>query len=181
VSVPVDPQAVLLFFAVLAAPDAPGAELRRRLEQEFSPILDEAGPYTHAEGAFYEPEMGPNLTKSIWFCSQPIHPGELVGIKLHTNRLEAHYARGQGRRLNIDPGYADQARVVLITGKDRAQRIYVGKGLYEEITLLYRKNEGFQSLPWTYPDYQRPDVLEAFHRQRQALRERLKEQSCTST
>jgi len=41
---------------------------------------------------------------------------------------------------------------VLATTKDNAHRIYLGQGIYAEVTLIYRGRR-FCPLPWTYPDY----------------------------
>jgi hypothetical protein len=43
-------------------------------------------------------------------------------------------------------------RFVLATGKNFTHRIYLGRGIYADLTLVYRGG-GFQALPWTYPDY----------------------------
>lgn len=179
-SVPRGPNPVMLFFAVLGAPEAPVEALMRRLEMEFSPMAHASAPYAFDESAYYEPEMGPNLRKCLWCCAQPILPDELVGIKLHTNRLEAHFASQKGRRLNIDPGYLDLARVVLATGKDSAHRIYAGQGIFEEITLLFHRKAGFEALPWTYPDYRRGEALVFFNEAREIFYQGRKEAGCTS-
>jgi hypothetical protein len=44
------------------------------------------------------------------------------------------------------------SRFVLATGKNYSHRIYIGKGIYADLTLIYTKG-GFTTLPWTYPDY----------------------------
>jgi len=41
---------------------------------------------------------------------------------------------------------------VLATGKNFTHRIYIGGGIYADLTLIYQKG-AFQTLPWTYPDY----------------------------
>ena len=56
------------------------------------------------------------------------------------------------RQVNIDPGFLLMERLVLATGKNFAHRIYIGKCIYADLTLIYQKN-GYQPLPWTYPDY----------------------------
>ena len=48
-------------------------------------------------------------------------------------------------------------RLVLATGKNFAHRIYIGKCIYADLTLIYQKN-GYQPLPWTYPDYAHDDI-----------------------
>lgn len=58
---------------------------------------------------------------------------------------------GVPRRVNIDPGYLDGARLVLASTKDHAHRIYLGGGMHAEVTLRYRQGR------WTPFDYTFPD------------------------
>ena len=51
--------------------------------------------------------------------------------------------------------------MVLATTKDYSHRIYLGQGIYGEVTLRYR-NGGFHPWEWTYPDYASPRYLEIF-------------------
>jgi hypothetical protein len=76
----------------------------------------------------------------------------LVAIKTATNQIEQHYSQTGKRRINIDPGYMLAERFVLASGKNFNHRIYIGDGIYADLTLIYQKG-GFQQLPWTYPDY----------------------------
>ena len=77
----------------------------------------------------------------------------LVAVKLWTNQLESfRLNENQGRTVNIDPGYIAAAKFVLATGKDYSHRIYLGEGIYGDLTLIYRSG-GYAPLPWTYPDY----------------------------
>jgi hypothetical protein len=43
-------------------------------------------------------------------------------------------------------------RFVLASGKNFSHRVYIGSGIYADLTLIYQKGS-FQKLPWTYPDY----------------------------
>ena len=56
------------------------------------------------------------------------------------------------RPINLDVGYVAPAKLVLASMKDFAHRIYLGRGVYAEITLQYRKGR-WESLHWTFPDY----------------------------
>jgi hypothetical protein len=56
-------------------------------------------------------------------------------------------------------------QVVLATGKRFSHRIYMGQGIYADLTLIYHK-KAFQKLPWTYPDYCRPDMRQFLQRVR---------------
>jgi hypothetical protein len=69
-----------------------------------------------------------------------------------TNDLEHEHSSNGKRVVNIDPGYLLHERFVLATGKNYSHRIYIGKGIYADLTLIYAKG-GFKPLPWTYPDY----------------------------
>ena len=52
----------------------------------------------------------------------------------------------------MDPGYMLPERFVLASGKNFSHRIYIGLGIYADLTLIYQKGS-FHKLPWTYPDY----------------------------
>lgn len=101
---------------------------------------------------YYEKEMGSPLARRLVVFKPLIQQTELVDIKISTNDLETAYAIGGKRRINIDPGYLLLERFVLATGKNYAHRIYMGKGIYADLTLIY-SNGRYQTLSWTYPDY----------------------------
>jgi hypothetical protein len=87
----------------------------------------------------------------------------LATVKHMTNRLEVRWSTPQGqRRVNIDPGYLDLAKVVLASTKDHSHRLYIGEGIFAEVTLRYRQR-AFQVWEWTYPDYRTPVTLTFFH------------------
>jgi hypothetical protein len=102
--------------------------------------------------SYYEKEMGHPLFRRIFVFKSLIEQENLADIKLKTNALEALFMVDDKRQVNIDPGYLLMERLVLATGKNFAHRIYIGKYIYADLTLIYQKN-GYQPLPWTYPDY----------------------------
>jgi len=90
-----------------------------------------------------------------------------------TNRLEARWSTAHGqRRVNIDPGYLDLAKVVLASTKDYNHRLYIGDGIFAEVTLCYRQH-AFQAWAWTYPDYRVPTTLTFFHQLRELYKHQL--------
>jgi len=101
---------------------------------------------------YYEPEMGAPLARRVLAFKNLVRQNELPSIKLTTNRLEEAYAQNGKRRVNIDPGYLLLERLVLASGKNFSHRIYIGQGIYADLTLIYQHG-GFEKLPWTYPDY----------------------------
>lgn len=102
--------------------------------------------------AYYEQEMGTPLFRRLLAFHSLIDQLALAGIKLATNRLEDQYTDNGRRRVNIDPGYLLYERFVLASGKNFSHRIYIGKKIYADLTLIYQRG-AFETLPWTYPDY----------------------------
>ncbi len=101
---------------------------------------------------YYEEEMGRGLKKLFISFRNLIEREALADIKLLTTSLEKKYSSEGRRKYNLDPGYITLANIVLATTKDFSHRIYLRKGIYAEVTLIFRKGR-FESLPWTYPDY----------------------------
>jgi len=101
---------------------------------------------------YYAIEMGTPLARRMLVFKDLIEQSALAGIKLATNELEKSFTRDGKRCVNIDPGYLLYERFVLATGKNYAHRIYIGSGIYADLTLIFQQG-AYQSLPWTYPDY----------------------------
>ncbi len=101
---------------------------------------------------YYAREMGTPLYRRMLAYKHLVAQEALPEVKHATNRLETRYAVDGRRRVNIDPGLLLRERFVLATGKNFAHRIYLGQRIYADLTLVYRGG-GFQTLPWTYPDY----------------------------
>ena len=102
--------------------------------------------------AYYQSEMGTPLFRRMIVFKQLIEQQALPEIKRATNEIEKRYVANDKRRVNIDPGYLLLERFVLATGKNFSHRIYIGKKIYADLTLIYQKG-GFRALPWTFPDY----------------------------
>jgi hypothetical protein len=69
------------------------------------------------------------------------------------------------RTLNLDPGYLSLAKVVLASTKDYSHRLYLGRGIYGEVTLFF-KDKSYNPYPWTYPDYRTPEYINFFNQMR---------------
>ncbi len=138
-----------------------------RLEQAWGPISAWTAPFPFSHTTYYQAEMGEGLYKSYSAFERLIEPMEIVAIKLATNEIEADLASDGRRRINIDPGYIEAAKLVLATTKNFSHRIYLGEGIYGDVQLFWREGR-FQSNPWTYADYQEPLSLEFFTAIRQA-------------
>ena len=107
---------------------------------------------------YYESEMNAPLFRRMLTFKELIKQSSLADIKNLTNEIESNYSMEEKRLVNIDPGYMLKERFVLATGKNFAHRIYIGKKIYADLTLIYTKGD-FKKLPWTYPDYTDKNML----------------------
>jgi hypothetical protein len=101
---------------------------------------------------YYCKEMGKPLYRRMLVFKRLIEQETLAEVKLATNDVEQTYTNGGNRCVNIDPGYLLLERFVLATGKNYTHRIYIGRGIYADLTLIFQKG-AYRALPWTYPDY----------------------------
>jgi len=102
---------------------------------------------------YYYKEMGSPLYRKVFVFKPLIAQNELAMIKEQTNGIEDEFVTDGNRAVNIDPGYLVSSRFILATGKEYSHRIYIGRKIYADLTLMYSKKHGFQTLAWTYPDY----------------------------
>ncbi len=106
---------------------------------------------------YYEAEMGAHLYRRIFAFTSLIEQPALVDVKLATNKLEKKWTQNGKRQINLDPGYLLAERLVLATGKNFSHRIYLGSGIYADLTLIYQRGQ-YKALPWTYPGYRQPEM-----------------------
>ena len=95
----------------------------------------------------------------------------MVEVKLETNRIEDECLEDGNRKINIDPGYISLERLILVTGKNYTHRIYLSKGIFADLTLIFNR-ASFRPLEWTFKDYASPEIISLFN----GVRERYKRQ-----
>lgn len=166
---------VLLILAAFSRHPAALDWARQTAEEAWGPVVLASERFEHRETNYYEASMGPDLQKCFFAFESLIDPAELVLCKETSNQWERDYQQlgrhSEARPLNLDPGYLTEAKLVLATTKDRDHRLYLDRGIFAEVTLHFQRG-AWQSRPWTYPDYQRPDYHEFFTRCRDFLRQR---------
>ena len=126
---------------------------------------------------YYEEEMGSDLQKTIVSFNSLVEKDNSPQLKYISNEIEDQTANQQTypakRKVNIDPGYLTEAKVILLTTKNFAHRVYVGQGIFAEIALTYRKT-GFSPNNWTYPDYRSEGVIQFFNEVREKYRNQIR-------
>ncbi len=147
------PRPVKIFVGLLIGRPVLAEQIEPMLVDRLGPIDVRSEVLDFEYTDYYQEEMGRDLKRYFWGFRDLVSPDRLVDIKVDTNELERSALSEEGRRwANLDPGYLTRAKVVLATTKDYAHRLYLGNGIYGEVTLIYR-DKRFEPLPWTYPDY----------------------------
>ena len=139
-------------------------EVEIELESEF---------YKFDSTDYYQEEMGSGLYR-IFLSLKGLYPVEQsVSLKNETNSWENEWKEAGKRTLNLDPGYLDLHKVVLLSGKEGPQKIYLGGGIWSDLNLI-RKAGRFEALPWTFPDLRESRYHSFFERVRENLKLDLK-------
>lgn len=172
------PLPVKLFVAMLSSDAALFAGCLAVLAKQYGPVdhHSEIRPWTTTD--YYNEEMGTGLLRSFAFFGALAEPDVLPGMKLLSVELEDRFSLlvsgKRSRRINIDPGYLTEAKVLLSTTKDYSHRVYIGRGIYAEATLQFRGGR-YRETETTYPDYRSDETIELFMNMRERLRTRLHE------
>lgn len=169
---------VMLLIAVSSRYGEALAWASRRAEAAWGGLGPVSPAFDFTETDYYQATMGDGLKKQFLAFERLIDPSELPAIKQATNAWEAEYteeaAHPEPRPLNLDPGYVTPAKLVLASTKDHSHRLYLGQGIYAEVTLFYRAGQ-WQAREWTYPDYRRADFQDYFTQLRNNLLARARE------
>ncbi len=145
----------------------------RHLETIEVEIELESEIYKFDSTDYYQEEMGSGLYR-IFLSLKGLYPVEQsVSLKNETNSLENEWKEAGKRTLNLDPGYLDLHKVVLLSGKEGPQKIYLGGGIWADLNLI-RKAGRFEALPWTFPDLRESRYHSFFERVRENLKLDLK-------
>jgi hypothetical protein len=151
-----EPPPAKLFLAAFG----PDIALLDKASKEFGTFFDGKGEPDLAsqdlpiiETAYYQKEMGPDLFKRFMTFPGLMDIPSLPDLKLKAMELERNYAKESGqRRVNLDPGYVFAGGLVLSTAKFSGHRLYLGQGIWGELTLHFHRGAP-EGLNWTYRDY----------------------------
>ena len=175
-SVPREPSRVRLLFSILGLNETVVNGALSVLERQFGPACAVGPVIPFDRTDYYEPEMGENLVRRFAAFRNLIPPDRLPRIKLWSVDLERKLAVEQRRTVNLDPGYISAERLVLATGKNYTHRIYLGHGVFADLTLIYQ-HRTFHPLAWTYPDYADAEVVSFMNEIRRGYLDQAREES----
>ena len=135
-----------------------------------------AWPFSHTE--YYAEETGKEILKKFVTVEKLIAPDSLAAIKHKTNKMEVKLAgmpdSGLSRPVNLDPGYIEPSKLVLANTKNFSHRIYIGKKMWAEVTLIYSKGR-WTTFEYTFPDHKEQRYHNFFSQVREKLVQQLKE------
>jgi hypothetical protein len=175
-----NPKPVKLIIGILAADRKSLLAAMELIEDKFDKIdlTSEVWPFTHTD--YYKDQTGPNILRQFVSIERLINPGNLFRIKHKTNKLEQKLAKRLGvplpRPVNLDPGIIEPSKLILASTKNYSHRIYIGKKIYAEVTLIFDKGY-WRPLPYTYLDYRQECYFEFFEKVRTRLLEQLKQET----
>lgn len=130
--------------------------LLTRLEEALGPadIVSDLRAFDHTN--YYESEMGAPLFRRLVSFERLVPQDGLADLKFMAMALERELALPDGRRrVNLDPGLVTQERLVLATGKNFTHRVYQGRRIWADLTLIWQGG-AWKTLPWTFSDYATP-------------------------
>lgn len=176
-----EPKPVKLIIAIMAADQKCLIAALDVIVAEFgtTDIVSDIWPFDQTD--YYKEQTGPHIAKQFVSIEKLIDPSELAQIKHKTNQIEqsqAELLHSAGvvwpRPINLDPGIIEPSKLILASTKNYSHRIYIGLGMYAEVTLMFHKGK-WQPFPYTYPDYKQTGYHEFFSKVRSRLIEQLKD------
>lgn len=156
------PKKVLLFIATLFNSKEAYYKALRILQERFGEIFLESSPKLWNYSDYYTSELGSPIWRRFIFFKNLISEGDIAQIKIQTNQIEEELSSDGKRTINLDPGYMGLAKLVLATTKDYSHRIYLGEGIYGEVTLIFKDNS-FRPHINTYRDYAEDECIKLFN------------------
>jgi hypothetical protein len=161
----------LLFIGTLYSKEEIFNQAREALERVFGEILLVSPPSPWDHSSYYREELGSPVLRQFIFFKTIIDPGTLADMKIKTIEIENALSSDGIRRINLDPGYITLAKIVLASTKNYSHRIYLGKGIYAELTLLYRSGtHTYAPHLFTYTDYTEEQNIDLFLKVRKMLK-----------
>jgi len=133
-----------------------------QLVRRFGPIDCKSSEVPFVYTSYYAKEMGSNLKRKFIAFKQLIEIEKVYKMKLITNKLEHRLSLNKNRTINIDPGYISLSKLVLLTTKDYAHRVYLGGGVFGDLTMSF-KGKRFHPGRYAYPDYSAKQCITFFN------------------
>ncbi len=175
------PNQVKLIFSIISNEDNLFHDAKSLLKMHFGNIDMESDYQLFNYTNYYRNEMGDGLKQKLISFEKLFNPEEMFQIKLDSNEWEYLFCENRGnnkpvevkRKINFDPGYISLDKFILASTKNGPARIYIGKGIYAEITLRF-VNGTFHPLEWTYQNYKTELYIQFLNQVRDRYKQQIK-------
>ena len=124
---------------------------------------------------YYKDEMGGDLKRTFVSFEKLVAPETARDFKAWTVEIENKYAEGKNRVVNLDAGFVDANKVVLISAKHGGHKIAVAENVWADMLLWH--NKGWVAQPWAFPDFRDGGYFPLFLKMRSRYKTQLKELS----
>ena len=173
------PKPAKLIIGILAADKDSLSAAVEELKSQFGNTDLVSDIWSFDQTDYYNDQTGEHILRQFVSIEPLIDPADLAKIKHKANKLEQNLAKKLNlnlpRPVNLDPGLIEPSKLVLASTKNYSHRIYIGKKIYAEVTLIFDKGS-WHPLPYTYPDYKQQCYFDFFQKVRTRLLEQLKSQ-----
>ncbi|HNS19479.1 MAG TPA: DUF4416 family protein [Sedimentisphaerales bacterium] len=173
-----EPRPVKLIVGILASDERCLAAARDAVFEGFGPPDLQSDVWIFDQTDYYVEELGPRVLRQFVSIERLIDPGDLADVKHRTNEMEKQLAATLAmpfpRPVNLDPGVIEPSKLILASTKNFAHRIYIGRKMYAEVTLVFDKGR-WRLFPYTFPDYKRAEYHKFFSTVRSRLVQQLRQ------
>jgi hypothetical protein len=147
------------------------ADALKALEKQFGRVQCETMEIEYTGGKYLE-EMGDQLQRRFYSFEKEIERDKLPEVKNACHKIEKQFGDMVHdyafRTVNIDPGVMTTENVVMASHREYNHRVYLGKGVFAELELVYSRGR-FVRLPWTELDFCQGEAIEFFLRVRESF------------
>ena len=150
--------------------------LKEQLEKRIGKIDYISGPLDFQKYTFfYNEEMGENIKINARIISfQELRPQYyLADAKIITNQIEEVFSYEGKRKVNIDIGFVHHTQFVLASTKHWGNRIYIRRGIYAEITLMYVYGK-WTALEYSYENFKGQEYQQEIQKVRELYMQKRK-------
>ncbi len=162
------------FISVIHSDNKLFEKFKREISNIFGQTDTVSPPFPFDFTDYYKPEMGENLVRQFFSFETLTEADFIVEIKKKCLEFEEIYSQNGKRKLNIDPGYIDLYKLVLVSEKYMGHKIYLRDGICADMVLLLGKSK-VTPFMWTFPDFKSGRYDEYILTLRKGYKNRLKE------
>ena len=114
-------------------------------------ILRRSACFPFDETDYYAAEMAATLYRQFVSFAGLIALDDVVRWKKWANEVEDSVRVNGNRQVNVDPGYLDMHKIILLSGKAGGHKIYLGQQVWADMA-LFKERGGYRHFAWTFPD-----------------------------